>query len=243
MNKLRQLLVEKIKSNGGYYSRPEHFPLSWRVYLTPNLSIEHLCALNGDERAIPQFIIDERDENHEWEISQEDLAGHLIDGHGYISQSQEDAIRWGFPFYSAPKLLKDRYARIEKSDVCFYPAQLKGWKRVQPFNNLNFQVEFGLRGRGGTQVVVRRFEGVPIDGDLIDRIADAGPSHWGVSNFWVRKLLMMIDFWDREFTTRKANDEAEYLAAQRLSDQITEYYKEKKERDYWSQRDVVTLVA
>ena len=70
-------------------------------------------------------------------------------------------------------------------------------------------------------MVVVAFEGETLDGDLDDRITGEG---WqctrAVSNQWCRKLMGMMDEWDKVLTTNNAHECGEYYMADYIAREL-----------------------
>lgn len=83
-----------------------------------------------------------------------------------------------------------------------------------------FEVEFRTVGRGGKHVVVVAFEGETLDRDLDERIG-GDPDQWQcVSNQWCRKLMGMMDEWDKMLTTDNAHECGRYYMADYIAREL-----------------------
>lgn len=229
-NSLRRLCADAIRSNAGYSRHYESFPLSWEVGLyDADLSLDNIYKVMLEKHGYQPPPTDiEWDPNDQWSWAQEDMCDNLFHANdAYCTYSPATAKRYGLDYYRFPK----RYVRRTEKDRCYYPAGKDGWKLENPYVCKQFDVEFGLEGRGGKHLVIRSFEGRKLEGltskDLADKLmeTDGSTRYYGsqeYSNYWCRNLLAMIDEWDKCFTSKIASDELEYLAAFRLYHQLEE---------------------
>lgn len=245
MNRLRHILADRIERNCGYNSsRWERSPLEWTARFHPNLDIDYIHRKTGDSRPIPDSIRGAWDESGLWAQLQEAVSRGLLDGDdcAYRTPSLPAATRWGFQYYRPLVPIAQRYKR-RTNEMCFYPVTgASGWVKVDPYTVTEFDVKFGIYGRGGKHVVLTEFEGRDLDmssKDLAEAIREDEEGLY--PNEWCRKLLMMMDDWDEMITSKAAREEGEYLATEQLRQDMDEWYTEDAERQAWAERDVVTV--
>ena len=251
MNRIREVLINRIETNGGYHRHHQQScALEWTVSFTPDLDIDHIYALTKDERPLPDSIRKAWNADQRWEMYQEQVANGLDGDDVYRTYSPETAARWGLPYLNIDRPVTERYARMTGNECAYYPAKIKGWRLNKPFSALAFNVTFELSGRGGKHICVTEFEGQSLCGDredLLQAIREGdGGEVFGLthrhtySNQWCVKLLAMMDEWDKMFNSTAADEEGEYLATEDLQRELDEYYEEHAEAQHWAERDVVT---
>lgn len=88
-----------------------------------------------------------------------------------------------------------------------------------------FDVTFELHGRSGKHLVVASFEGVKLNRSCRDFVSDLRDDDGTeFSEFWCNNLLAMLGEWDEMFTQKSASDEMEYLAADRMHQELEEFH-------------------
>lgn len=228
-NTYRELLARAIERNGGY-SRGYHdrWAISYTVGLYyADLDAEHIYERMCKEQGyLPPLTGLEWSPDDVWTDVQESLYLSLNDDDGNRTYGHETATRYGLDFYRFPR----KYKRKGPEDLCYYPSAKPGWILVDPFNAAYFDVKFELQGRGGKHLVVAEFDGVSLKENSKTLAEDIRNDDCGdYPNKWCRKLLAMMDEWDRSFTSKNASSEMEYLAADRM-------YQDQYERcKQWSE--------
>ncbi len=161
-------------------------------------------------------------------------ASELLIRHGHFINEVDLAIR--FPDF------EDRFEAIDESAMYMYAqennisdlANDEGYRTWSPETarrygfdytgdgaDRPFDVEFATRGRGGKHVVVVEFEGETLDGDLTERITGADWEYpISPSNQWCRKLMGMMDEWDKLLTTANAHECGGYYMADYIAREL-----------------------
>lgn len=184
---VRKSLANRLAGRS-YYSERRIYALSYTVEFygsignseeASELLIENGHFINEADLTIrfPDFEsrFDAMDGSDMYERTLELLVEDLTDDEGLRMWSPETARRYGFDY---------------TGDGADRP----------------FEVEFRTLGRGGKHVVVVEFDGVSLNEDLAERIAN---KDWGYTEFipnqWCRKLMGMMDEWDKMLTTANAH--------------------------------------
>lgn len=213
MNAYRKMLIEAVEQNGGYHARWDSYPIEYTVglYYTKNRVEDYAEDLISSGELDPKLwsliedeFVGDFDMDAEWQHVQEDMS-HMLD-YPVNTYGQDTATKFGLPYRRFP----NQYKRLDK-EVAFWPVGKKGWALVDPYINLQFDVEFSLEGRGGKHLVIAEFEGHKLAGmsseAFIEALEDPDTLF---SNEWCRNLLAMMQEWDVLFTSRAASAEFDY---------------------------------
>ena len=189
---VRKSLANRLAGRS-YYSERRIYALSYTVEFygsignseeASELLIENGHFINEADLTIqfPDFEsqFDALDGPDMYRDAQEHLIDDLADDVGFRTWSPETARKYGFDY---------------TGDGADSP----------------FEVEFRTLGCGGKHVVVVEFDGVSLNEDLAERIAN---KDWGYTEFipnqWCRKLMGMMDEWDKMLTTANAHKRGKY---------------------------------
>lgn len=228
MNRLREILANKVEENGGYGSWNASYAIEYDVSLRhADADVDsvyaYACQKIGTLSPITGLVWAAY---QEWGFAQEQMYCALNDDEAYRTYSPLAAARYGLPYHRFPR----RYKR--KTDECaYYPAELPGWILDKPFENLTFDVTFELAGRGGKHLVIREFEGHSLcisNRDLVQQIRAGQDTPY--TNRWCTKLLVMMEEWEQVFTSKNASDEIMYQLAYRLHTDQSERSEAWRER-------------
>lgn len=224
MNTWRKLLANKIEANCGYGDRWARYAIEYNVGLYyVDLSPEHMYELAVKEGHTDLPLVEfEWNEDSEYEWAQQNAARGILDGDDccYNSYDVPTSIRFGLPYFT-----KRRYAK-RTNECAFYPAKVSGWMIKDQYANVEFEVEFGLYGRGGKHLCITEFEGRKLNmssDDLAEAIREDDDGSY--SNKWCQNLLAMMTLWEEYFTPQKASAELEYQAAHSFAQQLEEEHE------------------
>lgn len=232
MNTWRKLLAQKVYSNAGYSAgRGETYAIEYNVGLYyVDLSPEKMHKLAVEQGYTDLPLIDfPWDQNSEFEYAQQDAARSIYDGDDctYRSYGVAESIRFGLPYFTE---YHKRKIKRRTNECAYYPAKVSGWIIESPYANVEFEVEFGLYGRGGKHLCVTEFEGRKLNmtsDTLADDILNSEDHGYnGYTNKWCQKLLAMMHVWEEYFTPHKASAEIEFQAAYSFSHLLIEAHGE-----------------
>ncbi len=267
-NVYRRLLAAAVERNAGYLrAYRECYPLSWDVSLTASIpSYDKLFAdrhqivadclgpLPDLDKFLPAkalTVLKDKWSNGAWRLGlwnrvTDDMRESLTGGDTYRTMAPEVATRYGLPVQRFPR----KYRRLTMDDVCYHPASKQGWVLEDPWVLPFYRVKWAFAGRNGKHLVLSEFEGRRLDRCSSEELAEAirSGAEGTYSNKWCQALLAMIHEWDTCFTRKAVEDEFVYQCkwqfAQKLEiihDAAAEAGKEAAERDYWAERDIVTV--
>lgn len=210
MNAYRKMLIEAVESNNGYHARWVSYPIEYTVglYYTRNRVEDYAEDLISSGELDPKLwsliedeFVEDFDMDAEWQHVQEDMSQAL--DYDFRTYGQATATKFGLPYRRIP----NQYKRLDK-EVAYWPTSKKGWILVDPYINLQFDVEFSLEGRGGKHLVIAGFEGHKLAGmssrAFIEALEDPDTKF---SNEWCRNLLAMMQEWGVLFTSKATSYE------------------------------------
>lgn len=226
MNVYRKMLIEAVERNGGYYTRWESYPIEYVVglYYTLGDLDDYADAMINEKTLDPKLwgiIKEDFSDSFDMDDHWHDVQGRMadLDDCAYRTYSPETAAKFGLPYEKFP----NKYQRIDK-DLAYFPAQKKGWKRVNPYINLEFEVDFTLQGRNGKHLCIAKFDGHTLGGLSNERFIEAlEDPDTQFSNEWCRNLLAMMEEWEVCFTPKAASSEFDYLMKDRILQCIEEF--------------------
>jgi hypothetical protein len=244
-NTCRKLLADAIERNCGYSSGyHDRYALSWNVALDsgvpdwdgrfiPEVMERYKENFGGEPVFSPEQLADfesewdnEGNQNRVWESVRDSMAGGVTDCDTYRTWSPE--VERKYSFKSDPLAAK------------MNPKKTFTGKHYDYF----FDVFWEFAGRCGKHLCLTEFEGLSL-GLSADDLADAIRNDEGnYPNEWCRKLLAMIEEWDKCFSHEAVRSEFRYQAAQQLNEKHEEYAaacKEEAEARFWAERGVQTV--
>lgn len=247
-NVFRKILAAQIAANGGYCrGRWDTYPLSWNVkvaYFWPSL-----------EEIMPKVE----------QVLQEEFRLALTAVNALVQQasgphtSEEVAAAsvkillkgWLDADGMSEQVLENMCNQLDGTDTYKFltPAREKAFGVSTP--DAGFAVKFAFTGRMGGHLVLDHFEGQKLAGvypkDLYEELQPGGGAS-NYSNRWVQKLAAFVAECDEMFSKKAVQEEylyqIAYLLAESLSnlhDLLLSQEKERVERLYWAERDVMTV--
>lgn len=268
-NVWRELCARAVEANGGYSgSYSDRCALSWNVGLYAQwpsfdatfakVYAQGLVSQDeGYDSVLLQELVEKWDDDDFaqliWDRVLEDMRSGVTDADTYRTVRPEIAARYGLPYCRFPKKYK-RYT----NERAFYPAKFEmqratsihpEWILVDPYTVEMFKVRWEFQGRGGKHLCLTEFEGGTLEmtsRDLAQNIRDDTGADY--SNAWCQKLVAFIHECDLCFTCKNVDSEFEYQCAFQLSLELEEIshktaakVKEAAERQFWNERDTVTV--
>ena len=220
------MLIEAVERNGGYGSRWDSHPIEYVVglYYTLGDLDDYADAMINEKTLDPrlwELIREDFSDNFDMNSHWHDVQGFMadMDDCTYRTYGPTTAVKYGLPYEKFP----NEYKKIDK-DLAYFPAQKEGWKRVDPYINLEFEVDFTLQGRGGKHLCVAKFDGHTLEGMSSERFIEAlEDPDTQFSNEWCRNLLAMMDEWDEIFTSHKVSSQFDYLMKDRILQRIEDF--------------------
>lgn len=195
-NNVSHKLADAIESNGGYYSRPNRWPLSWDVSVWSSRTTEDMARLHikearvKDRVAAAVALVTSESDNLSGRYAE--LGVELFD----LDQAGEFAI-------------EDMRCGLDEYDTYRYVAPEVYEKYGLPGDTM-FDVKFELHGRGGKHLCITEFEGRKLAGIDAEDLRDAEyQEEVGVSDDWCRKLLAYIEEADKMFSRESVRTEFE----------------------------------
>lgn len=226
MNVYRKMLIEAVERNGGYHARWGSYPIEYTVglYYTKNGIEDYVEGLikSGELdpklwRLIEDAFVEDFDMDAQWQHVQWEMASSL--DYAFKTYGQDTATKFGLPYRRFP----NQYKRKDKESA-YWPTSKEGWALVDPYIELQFDVEFSLEGRGGKHLVIVEFEGHKLSGmsskAFIEALEDPDTQY---SNEWCRNLLAMMQEWDVLFTSVAASAEFDYLMEGNIMQSIEDF--------------------
>ena len=190
-------LADAIESNGGYYSRPDMWPLRWDVSVWSNNNTEDMARLHIEESpgkdrmaAAVALVTDESD----------NLSGR------YAKLKVE---RFN-PYQATEWAIESMRYSLDDADTYRYVSPEVSGKHGLPGDTM-FDVKFELHGRSGKHLCITEFEGRRLAGIDAEDLRDAEYlEENSISDDWCLKLLVYIEEADKMFSRESVQNDFEY---------------------------------
>ena len=196
-NNVAHKLADAIESNGGYYSRPNMWPLSWDVSVWGRKDTEDIARLHTEESrdkerlaAAVALVTDESD----------NLSGR----YAKLKVERFDldqATEWA---------INDMRYGLDDADTYRYVSPEVSGKHGLP-EDTRFDVKFELHGRSGKYLCITEFERCRLAGIDAEDLRDAEYlEENSISDDWCLKLLVYIEEADKMFSRESVQNDFEY---------------------------------
>ena len=190
-------LADAIESNGGYYSRPNMWPLSWDVSVWSRRTIEDIARL---------YIEESRDEDRA-AVAVALVTGKPDNLSGRYAKLKVERFNLN---QASDWALEDMRYSLDEFDTYRYVSPGVYEKHGLP-NDTMFDVEFELYGRGGKHLCITEFEGRKLASIDAEDLRDTEyREENGISDDWCRKLLAYIEEAGEMFSRESVQNDFEF---------------------------------